>query len=192
MFEPPTSLSENVQQFLELSEAQKIVADLNRILHKTAFNPKLTNPCFLLALLFYFMFLGIVLPLLMRFSLNEEEPSTGLYYICFKEGAAHPKIGKELLEWNGKEWCLPRNRNKPPSPSDGEPIKKGSDSALIEERIGGILFFAILICFFILVHYFKTLRRRQLTNYIAELNRCLFQVFSTKTPPKGSPKNISI
>ena len=80
MFEPPTSLSENVQQFLELSEAQKIVADLNRILHRTAFNPKLTNPCFLLALLFYFMFLGIVLPLLLRFSLNEEEPSTGLYW----------------------------------------------------------------------------------------------------------------
>ena len=80
MFDPPTSLSENVQQFLELSEAQKIVADLNRILHKTAFNPKLTNPCFLLALLFYFAFLGIVLPLLLRFSLNEEEPITGLYW----------------------------------------------------------------------------------------------------------------
>ena len=112
--------------------------------------------------------------------------------ICFKKGAAHPKIGIDFLEWNGKEWCLPRNRNKPHFPSDKEPIKKDSDSALIEERIGGILFFAILICFFILVHYFKTLRRRQLTNYIAELNRCLFQVFSTKTPPKGSPKNISI
>lgn len=82
MFDPPTSLSENVHQFLELSEAQKIVADLNRILHRTAFNPKLTNPCFLLALLFYFMFLGIVLPLLLRFSLNEveEEPSTRLYW----------------------------------------------------------------------------------------------------------------
>ena len=76
MFEPPTSLSENVQQFLELSEAQKIVADLNRILHRTAFNPKLTNPCFLLALLFYFAFLGIALPLLLRFSLDEEEPSS--------------------------------------------------------------------------------------------------------------------
>ena len=112
--------------------------------------------------------------------------------ICFKKGGPRPKIGNELLEWNGKEWCFPRNWNKPSLPSDGEPIKKDSDSALIEERIGGILFFAILICFFILVHYFKTLRRRQLTNYIAELNRCLFQVFSTKTPPKGSPKNISI
>ena len=105
--------------------------------------------------------------------------------ICFKKDVPHPAI---FLEWNGKEWCLPRNWNKPHFPSDEEPIKKDSDSALIEERIGGILFFAILICFFILVHYFKTLRRRQLTNYIAELNRCLFQVFSTKPLPKDFPR----
>ena len=90
MFEPPTSLSENVQQFLELSEAQKIVADLNRILHRTAFNPKLTNPCFLLALLFYLAFLGIVLPLLLKFSLYEEEPSTGLYWFIRRMAPSPP------------------------------------------------------------------------------------------------------
>jgi len=51
MFHPPESLNENVQQFLSLAEAEKILADLNAILHRTAFSPGLCNPCFLLALL---------------------------------------------------------------------------------------------------------------------------------------------
>ena len=51
MFHPPTGLNDNVQQFLSLEEARKILADLNKILHNTAFNPRVSNPCFLLAVL---------------------------------------------------------------------------------------------------------------------------------------------
>jgi len=51
MFHPPTGLNDNVQHFLSLAEAQKILADLNKILHNTAFNPRVSNPCFLLAVL---------------------------------------------------------------------------------------------------------------------------------------------
>ena len=55
MFHPPTGLNENVQQFLSLAEAQKILADLNKIIHKTAFSPNpCLNPCFLLAMLISF------------------------------------------------------------------------------------------------------------------------------------------
>ena len=59
MFHPPASLNDSVQQFLMLAEAQKILADLNQILHKTAFNPRISNPCFLLAVLSTFLFSGI-------------------------------------------------------------------------------------------------------------------------------------
>ena len=58
MFHPPGSLNDNVQQFLMLAEAQKVLADLNQILHKTAFNPRISNPCFLLAVLSTFLFSG--------------------------------------------------------------------------------------------------------------------------------------
>jgi len=59
MFHPPTGLSDNVQHFLSLAEAQTIVADLNKILHNTAFNPRVSNPCFLLAVLISFGSSGI-------------------------------------------------------------------------------------------------------------------------------------
>lgn len=59
MFHPPTGLNDNVQHFLSLAEAQTIVADLNKILHNTAFNPRVSNPCFLLAVLISFGSSGI-------------------------------------------------------------------------------------------------------------------------------------
>ena len=51
MFHTPAFLDDNVQQFLRLAEAKKILADLNKILHLTAFNPRVSNPCFPLAVL---------------------------------------------------------------------------------------------------------------------------------------------
>ena len=51
MFHTPASLDDNVQQFLRLAEAKKILADLNKILCLTAFNPTAFNPFFLLAVL---------------------------------------------------------------------------------------------------------------------------------------------
>merc|ERR1712059_87980 len=48
MFHPPTSLGPNTQQFLPFEEAKKILGDLNKILHKTGFNPRPNNPCFCL------------------------------------------------------------------------------------------------------------------------------------------------
>jgi len=49
MFQTPAVLDDNVQEFLRLEEAEKILADLNKILRLTAFNPTVFNPCFLLA-----------------------------------------------------------------------------------------------------------------------------------------------
>ena len=51
MFHTPASLNDIVQHFLRLSEAKKILAELNKILHLTVFNPRVSNPCFPLALL---------------------------------------------------------------------------------------------------------------------------------------------
>ena len=68
MFNPVASLNENVQQFLSLAEAQKILADLNEILHKTGFSPKPSNPCFLLALLASF---GTVAPFVMLMTMSD-------------------------------------------------------------------------------------------------------------------------
>ena len=59
MFHPPGSLNENVQQFLSLAEAQKILSDLNKILRKTSFSPKPSNPCLLLAFLASFGVAGL-------------------------------------------------------------------------------------------------------------------------------------
>ena len=39
MFHPPSTLEENVLQFLTLDEAKKILADLNQILDRTKFYP---------------------------------------------------------------------------------------------------------------------------------------------------------
>ena len=52
MFHTPAGLDDNVQQFLRLEEAEKILTDLNNILRSTAFNPPtFYNPWFLLAVL---------------------------------------------------------------------------------------------------------------------------------------------
>ena len=122
MFHPPASLNDNVQHFLTLSEAQKILADLNQILHKTAFNPKPSNPCFLLAVLFTFVCSGFF-PFVITTGLeNSTDPNSGMY------------IGGAI----------------------------------------GALIFAIVLpytCFFCLTCHFRTSRKRQLTNYVAQVNR---------------------
>ena len=51
MFHPPPTLKDNVQQFLTLAEAQKILADLNQIFDKTTFHPGLP---LLLIVIFWF------------------------------------------------------------------------------------------------------------------------------------------
>ena len=121
MFNPVASLNENVQQFLSLAEAQKILADLNEILHKTGFSPKPSNPCFLLALLASF---GTVAPFVMLMATSDfSNPRTAglqinLYIAVFVVGMMLPYV-----------------------------------------------------CFFVLLIYMKSLRRKQLTNYIADWNR---------------------
>lgn len=62
-FIPPSSLGPNTNHFLPLEEALRILKDLNSILHETAFNPRPTNPCFLLTILFTFIVPGL-LPIL--------------------------------------------------------------------------------------------------------------------------------
>ena len=59
MFQTPAVLDDNVQEFLRLEEAEKILADLNKILRLTAFNPTVFNPCFLLAVLASFGILSL-------------------------------------------------------------------------------------------------------------------------------------
>jgi len=123
MFHPPGSLNDNVQQFLMLAEAQKILADLNQILHKTAFNPRISNPCFLLAVLSTFLFSGVfTAPFLTHISDMTND---------FDDG--------------------------------------GSSIGL---NIGGLLVTMVLpfLSFFVLVYYFKASRKRQLLNYVADLN----------------------
>ena len=51
MFLPPSTLKDNVQQFLTLAEAQKILADLNQIFDKTTFHSGLP---LLLIVIFWF------------------------------------------------------------------------------------------------------------------------------------------
>ena len=53
-FWPPTSLPPTTQPFLSLTDAQKLVDDLNTILSETGFNPQPSNPWFFIA-----MFSGI-------------------------------------------------------------------------------------------------------------------------------------
>ena len=135
MFHPPASLNDNVQHFLTLSEAQKILADLNQILHKTAFNPKPSNPCFLLAVLFTFVCSGFF-PFVITTGLeNSTDQNRGFY------------IGGTI----------------------------------------GALIFAIVLaytCFFCLTCHFRTSRKRQLTNYVAQVNRWFklnLIIFETQT-----------
>ena len=121
MFNPIASLNENVQQFLSLADAQKILADLNAILHKTGFSPKPSNPCFLLALLASF---GTVAPFVMFMATND----------------------------------FSNSRNA---------------GAQINLAIGVFVVGMMLpyVCFFILLTYMKSSRKKQLTNYVANWNR---------------------
>ena len=72
MFHPPSGLPEQVQHFLGLEDARRLLADLNRILHTTAFNPRVSNPCFCLALLLSFGSLGFILPVSLGFPTGYE------------------------------------------------------------------------------------------------------------------------
>ena len=121
MFNPIASLNENVQQFLSIAEAQKILADLNEILHKTGFSPKPSNPCFLLALLASF---GTVAPFVMLITMSD----------------------------------FSNSRN-----------------AGLQIQMSVALFVVSMmlpfVCFFVLLIYMKSSRRKQLTNYIADWNR---------------------
>lgn len=67
MFHPPSSLPPSVLEFLPLEEANHLLADLNRILQETGFNPGISNPCFLFAMFFSCVLCpGLVLPMIMR------------------------------------------------------------------------------------------------------------------------------
>jgi len=79
MFPFPASLNDNVQQFLSLAEAQKILTDLNKILHKTAFNPRASNPCFLLALLASFGSLPLFVSSMVLQDFSDYGRNAGLY-----------------------------------------------------------------------------------------------------------------
>ena len=78
MFHPPSGLNENVQQFLTLAEAQKILSDLNKILHRTAFNPRVSNPCFILAVLISLGSSGIFTPSIFTSSITAADLSCKL------------------------------------------------------------------------------------------------------------------
>lgn len=151
MFHPPTGLNENVQQFLSLDEAKKIIADLNKILHNTAFNPRISNPCFLLAVLASMGVLGIF-------------TSSWVSWVSDINFAADPEIENNWRILRGEE-PLPENEENSQS-SD----VSGSSIGL---SVGGLVVGSLLpyICFFILVATFKSSRKRQLLNYIGEWNR---------------------
>ena len=59
MFHPPSCLPTSTTSFLDLPEVHKILADINTILSNTQFSIKLSNPCFLLSVLFGMVFLPI-------------------------------------------------------------------------------------------------------------------------------------
>jgi len=153
MFHPPTGLNENVQHFLSLAEAQKIIADLNKILHKTAFNPRVSNPCFLLAVLI---------------SLGSSGIFTSSMTSRMQTSMA---AGNEEIENN---WRILRGE-EPDRPLNGEfenRESKDESGSWIGVSIGGLVLGAMLpyLCFFILVAITKSCRKRQLTNYVAEWN----------------------
>ena len=125
MFHPPASLTENVQQFLRLAEAEKILADLNQILHKTAFNPSPCSPCFLLALLASFGAGGIFISEMASRDFSDYGRSAGLQimlrifgfvaglmvpYICFlvlfcaTRSSRRKQLINYIADWN--RWRL--------------------------------------------------------------------------------------
>ena len=52
MFHPPTPshLGDHVQHFFSLAEAERVLSDMNEILHKTGFSMRPSNPCFMVAI----------------------------------------------------------------------------------------------------------------------------------------------
>jgi len=151
MFHPPTGLNENVQQFLSLAEAQKIIADLNKILHNTAFNPRVSNPCFLLAVLVTFA-------------------GTGIFTSSMISGISDIDFGSDPEIENN--WRILRGEEPFNEFSENSRSKEDSGSS-IGLKVGGFVVGLMLpyLCFFILVAIFKSSRKRQLTNYVAEWNR---------------------
>ena len=77
MFHPPTALNENVLQFLSLGEAKKILTDLNMILHRTAFSPRASNPCFILAILISLAFCGFSISFFLPSQFDTAKPGKG-------------------------------------------------------------------------------------------------------------------
>ena len=121
MFHPPESLNENVQQFLSLTEAQKILTDINAILHRTAFRPGPSNPCFLLALLSSFGAGGIFISEMVSRDFSDYGRNAGLQiqlrmfgflvglmlpYICFfvllcvTRSSRRKQLTNYIADWN--------------------------------------------------------------------------------------------
>ena len=172
MFHPPGGLNDNVQQFLTLAEAQKILADLNKILHKTAFNPRVSNPCFLIAVLISFGSIGMFSSFMTS--------STSSVGIMPGLDSWKGKLDKQLLTQAHLE-LGPGLGDQGPYTGDenlgerwgGEKVNRDDISSRIGLGIGGLLFGGILpyLCFFVLVAITKSSRKRQLTSYVAEWNR---------------------
>ena len=170
MFHPPTGLNENVQHFLSLAEAQKIIADLNKILHKTAFNPRVPNPCFLLAVLISFGSIGMFSSFMTS--------STSSVGIMPGLDSWKGKLDKQLLTQAHLELGPGLGDQGPYNENleerwGGEKVNRDDISSRIGLGIGGLLFGGVLpyLCFFVLVAITKSSRKRQLTSYVAEWNR---------------------
>ena len=55
MFHPPSRLGDNVQHFLSMEEALRVLSTMNEILHETGFSNRFTNPCFMVAVAMSFL-----------------------------------------------------------------------------------------------------------------------------------------
>ena len=79
MFHPPSSLPEEVQEFLGLEEARRVLAHLNHILHTTAFHPR--GPCLCLAIVMSMGSMGIIMPVFLL-SIQEDGGSSIPVWLC--------------------------------------------------------------------------------------------------------------
>ena len=169
MFHTPASLNDIVQHFLRISEAKKILAELNKILHLTVFNPRVSNPCFLIAVLISFGSIGMF----SSFMTSSVGIMPGL-------DSWKGKLDKQLLTQAHLE-LGPGLGDQGPYKGDenleerwgGEKVNRDDISSRIGLGIGGLLFGGVLpyLCFFVLVAITKSSRKRQLTSYVAEWNR---------------------
>lgn len=55
MFHVPSALSDHLEHFFPLKEVKTVIEDLNNILTATGFNPRPSNPLFLISMLFMFI-----------------------------------------------------------------------------------------------------------------------------------------